>query len=155
MSRDLQRFVDAQGGSIEGVLGELRAGRKTGHWIWFVFPQLAGLGRSELSRFYALRSVEEAAAYLAHPVLGPRLLAATDALLSSGRGAAAVLGPVDARKVCSSMTLFHRAAPDEPRFRRVLDRLYEGRADPLTDALLEDGPPPDDRVADTETGGAS
>ena len=133
----LERFVEAQRGVIGGVMAELRAGRKTGHWIWFVFPQLAGLGRSELARYYGITSLDEARAYLDHPMLAERLRACTDTLLAiEGRTAGQVLGPVDAMKVRSSMTLFHRAAPDEERFPAVLARWYAGVPDELTDMLL-------------------
>ena len=134
---DLERFVTAQDGVYDGALAELRAGRKTGHWIWFVFPQVAGLGRSEMSRIYSIGSLAEARAYLAHPVLGQRLHAFVDALLAiEGSTAEAVLGPVDAVKVRSSMTLFHRADPEDPAFPAVLARWYGGIPDPLTDQLL-------------------
>ena len=137
MSDDLGRFVSAQAGVYEGALLELRRGRKTGHWIWFIFPQVAGLGSSEMSRYYAIGSLDEARAYLAHPVLGPRLLACAAAVLAvSGRSAAEILGSVDAVKLRSSMTLFQRAAPDEPVFGRVLDRYFDGIADPATDEQL-------------------
>ena len=137
MTFDLQRFIDAQDGAYEGALRELRAGRKTGHWIWFIFPQLAGLGRSEMSRFYGIVSLDEARAYLADPVLGPRLLECVAAVLAApGRSAEAILGSVDAMKLRSSMTLFHRAARDEPLFGQVLERFYEGVEDETTDALL-------------------
>ncbi len=139
MTFDLERFVDAQAGTYEGVLDELRAARKVGHWIWFVFPQLAGLGRSETSRYYAIASLDEARAYLAHPVLGPRLRESAELLLAAppGRAAAEILGELDALKVRSSMTLFGRAAPEDPLFRRVLERYYEGRPDQATAALLD------------------
>ena len=137
MTWELQRFVDAQQGVIDGALRELRAGRKTGHWIWFVFPQVAGLGHSELSRYYAIGSLDEAREYLAHPILGPRLREAAAAVLAvEDRTAELILGPVDAAKVRSSMTLFHRVAPDEPLFRAVLERYYAGIPDPRTDELL-------------------
>jgi uncharacterized protein (DUF1810 family) len=140
MSEDpfrLARFVDAQRGVIDGVMAELRAGRKTGHWIWFVFPQLAGLGRSEMARHYGIASLAEARAYLAHPVLGERLRDCVQALLAiEDASAVQVLGQVDAMKVRSSMTLFHRAAPEEPLFRAVLARWYGGVPDELTDELL-------------------
>ncbi len=133
----LERFVEAQRGVMDGVMAELRAGRKTGHWIWFVFPQLAALGRSEMARHYGIGSIEEARAYLAHPVLGERLRACVEALLEvRGRSAEDVLGPVDAMKVRSSMTLFHRAAPDDPAFAAVLAKWYDGAPDTLTDELL-------------------
>jgi uncharacterized protein (DUF1810 family) len=133
---DLQRFLDAQdrGGTYERALGELRAGRKASHWMWFVFPQLAGLGRSEMARRYAIASLDEAKAYLAHPVLGPRLRECAAALLAldEGRSARQVLGDTDAVKLRSSMTLFDRAAPEEPLFGRVLDRYFDGRPDEAT-----------------------
>ncbi|MDO8188449.1 DUF1810 domain-containing protein [Conexibacter sp. JD483] len=137
---DLQRFVDAQeaGGVYERALAELRAGRKTSHWMWFVFPQLAGLGRSEMAQRYAIGSLEEARAYLLHPLLGPRLRECCAALLS-GAGAAGseqVLGAIDALKLRSSMTLFARADPAEELFARLLERFNGGLPDPATVALL-------------------
>ena len=146
MSDDLDRFVVAQTGTYAGALAELRAGRKTGHWIWFVFPQLVGLGHSPASTFYGIRGLDEARAYLSHPVLGPRLREAFEVLLAvDGRPAEAILGAIDARKVRSSATLFLRAAPDEAIWVRVLDRFYAGVADSRTDELLADrgqaGPP--------------
>ena len=137
---DLDRFVRAQAGTIAGALAELRAGRKSGHWIWYVFPQLTGLGRSPLAREYGISGIEEARAYLAHPVLRARLVECAGALLiHSDRTADQVLGEVDAMKVRSSMTLFHRADPGEPSFRAVLDRSYGGIPDPRTDELLQAG----------------
>lgn len=137
MAYDLDRFVAAQAGVYEGALSELQAGRKTGHWIWFVFPQVAGLGYSEMSRRYAIGSLSEARGYLAHPVLGPRLRECAATLLAvTGRTAEQILGPVDAMKVRSSMTLFHRADPDEPLFAQVVERYYGGLADPATDERL-------------------
>jgi len=132
---DLERVVTAQvqADTYDGALRELRAGRKSGHWMWFIFPQLRGLGRSELSRFYGIGSLDEARAYLAHPVLGPRLLACAGTVAGlEGTSAVRVLGEVDAAKLRSSMTLFSSADPDQPVFRQVLDRWYDGRADPLT-----------------------
>ena len=138
MPFDLERFVSAQEGVYEGALRELRAGRKSGHWIWFIFPQLAGLGRSEMSRFYGIESLDEARAYLEHPLLGARLRECAGAVLgTSGRTADEILGPLDAMKVRSSMTLFHRAAPDEPLFAEVLERFYAGVTDDATDASLD------------------
>ena len=136
---ELARFRDAQTGAYDGALRVLRAGRKVGHWIWFVFPQLLGLGRSEVSRFYGIRSLDEARAYLADPVLGPRLLACCDALLAADaeRSAEAILGSVDAMKVRSSLTLFAAADPDEPRFGRALERFYDGRPDGTTLAMID------------------
>ncbi len=137
MPFDLERFVEAQEGVYEGVLRELRAGRKTGHWIWFIFPQLAGLGRSETSRFYGIASLDEARAYLDHPVLGPRLRECVGAVLAtSGATPDQIFGSLDAMKVRSSMTLFHLAAPDEPSFGEVLERFYGGTTDAATDSML-------------------
>jgi uncharacterized protein (DUF1810 family) len=137
MTDDLERFVRAQQGVYEGVLDELRRGRKVGHWIWFVFPQIAGLGRSAISQEYAIASLEEARAYLAHPVLGARLReCAAIVLATEGRTAREILGEIDAMKLRSSMTLFHRAARDEFVFAAVLERFYDGRPDEATDALL-------------------
>jgi uncharacterized protein (DUF1810 family) len=143
---DLQRFIRAQddGGTYAGALGELERGRKSGHWMWFVFPQLAGLGSSPTARFFAISSLDEARAYLAHPVLGSRLRAAAGAVLTAPAASPeALLGGIDAQKLRSSMTLFLRAAEaeapgthaDEP-FRRVLDRWYAGSPDAATDRLL-------------------
>lgn len=138
MDDDLDRFVLAQQPpGYDRVLGELRRGRKTGHWIWFIFPQVAGLGRSEMSRSYAIASLAEARAYLAHPVLGPRLRECAGLVAATtDRTADQIFGAVDAVKVRSCMTLFHRAAPDEAVFRQVLDRFYGGVADPATDQRL-------------------
>ena len=136
---DLERFVQAQdgGGTYEQALRELRAGRKTSHWMWFVFPQLAGLGHSPMAQAYALSSLQQARDYLAHPVLGPRLRACTAAVLSHPeRSAEQVMGGIDALKLRSSMTLFARAAPDEAAFREVLDAFYGGEPDARTDQLL-------------------
>lgn len=133
----LERFVDAQGSTYPRIVAEIRGGRKTGHWIWFIFPQVTGLGRSDVSRYYAISSIAEARAYLAHPLLGPRLRECADALLSvHGRSASDIFGPLDAMKVRSSMTLFHRADPDDPRFRGVLVRFYGSVADSATDEIL-------------------
>ncbi|MCU1475173.1 DUF1810 domain-containing protein [Amnibacterium sp.] len=136
---DLERFVAAQdeGGTVDRALAELAAGRKTTHWMWFVLPQVAGLGSSPMAQRYAIRSLDEARAYLAHPVLGPRLLEAAR-IIASGPApdAETLLGAIDARKLRSSMTLFARAAPDEPVFPAVLDRYFGGAADPATDGRL-------------------
>jgi uncharacterized protein (DUF1810 family) len=138
MPFDLERFVAAQEGVYDGALRELRAGRKTGHWIWFIFPQLVGLGRSETSRFYGIESVDEARAYLEHPVLGPRLRECVSAVLATSDATAdQIFGSLDAMKVRSSMTLFHRAAPDESLFAQVLERFYGGVGDNATDAMLD------------------
>jgi uncharacterized protein (DUF1810 family) len=131
----LARFVAAQdaGGTYAAALAELRAGRKRSHWMWFVFPQVAGLGRSGMAQRYAIGSLDEARAYLAHPVLGPRLHECAQALLAlPTTSAEAVLGGVDAMKLRSSMTLFALAAPEEPVFRQVLERFFGGEEDPET-----------------------
>lgn len=134
---DLERFVAAQRTVYDDVIEELRRGRKTSHWIWFIFPQVAGLGHSATSQRYAIGSLAEAKAYLERPILGPRLRESAALLLGvPGRIAEEILGQVDARKVRSSMTLFRRAAPDEPVFADVLNRFYDGVPDPRTDELL-------------------
>lgn len=136
---DLERFVRAQddGGTYDRALAELRRGRKTTHWMWFVFPQLAGLGRSTMAERYAIGSLDEAAAYLAHPVLGPRLTECAEAVASSPAASAdALLGGIDAQKLRSSMTLFLRADPARTLFQKVLGRYFDGRADAATDRLL-------------------
>ncbi len=134
---DLDRFVIAQQHAFDGALAELRAGRKTGHWIWFIFPQVAGLGHSDMSRFYAIASLDEARGYLGHPILGPRLRACAEAMLAvPARSAMEILGSVDATKLRSSMTLFRLVAPDEALFGQVLDRYFGGVPDPATEALL-------------------
>ena len=137
MSFDLDRFVRAQEDVYPSVVDELRRGHKTGHWMWFIFPQIAGLGRSPTSEFYAIRSLAEARAYLGHPVLGPRLReAATLVVRAPGESASTIFGDIDAVKLRSSMTLFRRAAPDEPVFQDVLDRFWAGVADQATDVIL-------------------
>jgi uncharacterized protein (DUF1810 family) len=135
---DLERFVRAQdGGVYEQALRELRAGAKRGHWMWFVFPQVAGLGHSPMAQRYAVSGLDEARAYLAHPVLGPRLVTCARALLELRAGdPERVLGSVDALKLRSSMTLFEAAAPDEPVFGEVLERYYGGRRDEATTTRL-------------------
>jgi uncharacterized protein (DUF1810 family) len=135
---DLERFVRAQdGGVYEQALRELRNGEKRSHWMWFVFPQVAGLGRSPMAQRYAISGLAEAHAYLAHPVLGPRLVEASQALLElSGRDPVRVLGSTDAMKLRSSMTLFEAAAPDERVFGEVLERYFGGERDDATATRL-------------------
>ncbi|HEX6854818.1 MAG TPA: DUF1810 domain-containing protein [Streptosporangiaceae bacterium] len=138
---DLSRFTAAQdaGLTYQQAAAELRRGRKTGHWMWFVFPQIAGLGHSPTAQRYAISSLDEARAYLAHPVLGPRLAeCAALAVQASqgGRTAEQVFGPVDALKLRSSMTLFHRADPSHPVFGQVLSQFFGGITDPATDQRL-------------------
>src|SRR5450755_4447746 len=137
MTFDLARFVEAQAGIYPGILEELHGGRKDNHWIWFIFPQIAGLGRSRISQHYSIASLDEARAYLADPVLGERLRECAGVVLATkGRTANEIFGELDAMKVRSCMTLFLRAAPDEPLFQQVLDHYYEGIPDAATDALL-------------------
>lgn len=136
---DLARFVSAQdrGGTYESALAEIRAGRKTSHWMWFVFPQIAGLGQSPISKTYAISSLAEARAYLEHPVLGPRLEECVRALLDlPDRTAEEIFGHVDAIKLRSSMTLFARAAPANLMFEHALNAYFEGVADDATEARL-------------------
>ena len=135
---DLGRFVQAQdGGVYEQALRELRDGVKRGHWMWFVFPQLAGLGRSAMAQRYAVPGLAEARAYAVHPVLGPRLVECAQALLElPGRDPVAVLGSIDAVKLRSSMTLFEAAAPDERVFAEVLERYFDGERDEATTTRL-------------------
>jgi uncharacterized protein (DUF1810 family) len=143
VSFDLDRFTSAQAGTYEQALAELRAGRKQSHWMWFVFPQLRGLGRSETSRFYGLEGLDEARAYLADPVLAPRQVTAFEAVLAAPGSAVDILGPIDATKLRSSATLFLRAEPGEPVYQAVLDRFFDGAPDLATDALLGSSPPGD------------
>jgi len=133
----LERFVTAQASCYDRVLAELRRGHKSTHWIWFIFPQIAGLGRSPTAQFYALGSLDEARAYLSHPVLGPRLVECTAAAAAVADGSAHdIFGGIDEVKFRSSMTLFAAAAPNNPAFQSALDRFFEGEKDPLTLARL-------------------
>jgi len=135
---DLGRFVAAQEGIYPQALAELRRGRKQSHWMWFVFPQLAGLGRSATARFYAIASAAEARAYLDHPLLGARLRESAAAILvhRSDR-AEAILGPIDAIKLRSSMTLFEAVAADPAPFAAVLAAFFGGERDAATLSLLD------------------
>jgi uncharacterized protein (DUF1810 family) len=134
---DLRRFVDAQDRTYDTVLAELRAAAKRSHWIWFIFPQLRGLGRSATAARYGISSLDEARAYLTHPVLGPRLRECAGLVARiDGRSADDVFGWPDNLKVRSSMTLFARATEDNAEFRAVLDKLYDGEDDPATVELL-------------------
>jgi uncharacterized protein (DUF1810 family) len=134
---DLQRFVNAQAPVIEEVCAELRAGRKRSHWMWFVFPQIAGLGNSSMAQRYAISGRAEAAAYLQHPVLGPRLRECTRLLNEvQGRDIEDILGGIDAMKFRSSMTLFAQAADDNQVFMDALEKYYGGRLDELTLAKM-------------------
>jgi uncharacterized protein (DUF1810 family) len=132
---DLDRFVVAQnsGGTYQQALAELRAGRKTSHWMWFVFPQIAGLGRSAMAQSYAIADLDEARAYLNHSVLGPRLVTAAETMITHReRSADDILGGIDAIKLRSSMTLFVHADPGQTVFRTVLDQFFDGKDDPAT-----------------------
>ncbi|WP_312440121.1 DUF1810 domain-containing protein [Janthinobacterium sp.] len=134
---DLQRFVDAQDTVYDTVRAELRAGHKRSHWMWYIFPQLAGLGRSETARHYALSGVEEAQAYLAHPLLGQRLEECCTILTGiEGRTASAIFGYPDDLKLHSSLTLFAQAAPDQPLFGACLAKYFNGQRDAATLQLL-------------------
>lgn len=130
---NLRRFVEAQDPVIDGVLAELREGRKRSHWMWFVFPQIAGLGHSAMARHYAIASAEEAAAYLAHPVLGPRLRECTGLVNAiEGRSIEQIFGFPDDMKFRSSMTLFAEATGDNDEFVAALAKYFDGRPDPST-----------------------
>jgi uncharacterized protein (DUF1810 family) len=131
---DLERFVQAQdsGGTYQRAVAELRSGRKTTHWMWFIFPQIAGLGRSAMAQAYAISDLAEAQAYLAHPILGPRLIECAEVVAAQqGRSAEQIFGGIDAIKLRSSMTLFAQAAPDQTIFQQVIDQYYDGQ-DPQT-----------------------
>lgn len=142
----LERFLNAQDGA-QGVtyrqaLAELLAGHKTSHWIWYVLPQLRGLGRSEMAHHYGLADLAEATAYFGHPVLGPRLCDCVRALLGHhDRNAQSILGTVDATKLHACLTLFAYAAPSEPLFRQALQRYFAGHEHSQTTALLGNTPP--------------
>src|SRR5215207_550324 len=138
---NLERFVTAQGPVFSTALDELKAGRKRSHWMWFIFPQLRGLGRSPTAEFYGLSSLEEARAYLAHPLLGPRLtLCAETVLIVEGRSLHAIFGSPDDLKFCSSITLFALASGEgESAFRRALNRYCQGHLDERTVALCGAG----------------
>ena len=134
---DLARFVSAQEGSFDVALAELQRGRKESHWMWFIFPQLIGLGGSLASRKYAIRNLDEARAYLNHPVLGPRLLKCCRAiLLVRGKSVAGIMGYPDDLKLKSSMTLFSLVADSHTEFGEVIERFFSGQKDPRTLELL-------------------
>jgi uncharacterized protein (DUF1810 family) len=135
---NLQRFVDAQAPVYEHVRREMEAGRKESHWMWFIFPQIAGLGQSPMSIRFAIASLDEAKAYLAHPVLGARLREGAQLTLDvEGKTARDIFGSIDEMKFRSSMTLFARAASDEDLFQRCIDKYFAGASDPPTLAKLE------------------
>ncbi|MGO8088280.1 DUF1810 domain-containing protein [Rhizobium leguminosarum] len=133
----LHRFIDAQNGIYERALSELKAGRKTSHWMWFIFPQIAGLGTSAMAEKYAIRSAEEAAAYLAYPILSSKLLRCVEAILSvNGRSAHEILGSPDDFKLCSSMTLFAAISDHGSPFHQVIEHFYQGKFDERTMEIL-------------------
>jgi uncharacterized protein (DUF1810 family) len=137
VSHDLERFVRAQERTYPTALAEVRSGRKRSHWMWYVFPQIAGLGFSETSRHYAIRDTAEASAYLEHPMLGPRLIECFEAALSvDGRTAHEIFGSPDDLKFCSCATLFACVAPPGSVFQRALDKYFGGEGDPRTLELV-------------------
>ncbi len=134
---DLSRFVSAQAGVYDTALAELRGGLKRSHWMWFIFPQIQGLGHSSTAEYYSIKSIEEARSYLNHPVLGPRLVECAEALLAiNGRTASEIFGSPDDLKLRSSMTLFAAVAEPPSVFARVLDKYYGGEKDMRTLSLL-------------------
>jgi uncharacterized protein (DUF1810 family) len=141
---DLERFVEAQAHAYAVALAEVRSGRKRTHWMWFVFPQIAGLGFSEMSRRYAIASLDEARAYLEHPVLGPRLWAIAQAALDvPGRSALEIFGSPDDRKLRSSATLFAQVSEPGSVFHRLLGQYFDGEPDERTVRLLRPRPGPE------------
>jgi uncharacterized protein (DUF1810 family) len=130
---DLRRFVETQATTYDGALAELRSGRKASHWMWYIFPQIAGLGMSAMSQHYSISCLDEARAYLDHPLLGPRLIECTEAVNAvEGRTAHEILGPPDDMKFRSCLTLFAAAAPENPVFSQALAKYFGGETDPLT-----------------------
>lgn len=138
---DARKYLDAQNASFDGyeqALGEIRRGRKVTHWIWYIFPQIRGLGRSSTAQYYALAGLDEAKQYLQNPVLRERLIEISEALLAQDGSAERIAGYVDAMKIRSCMTLFAEADPDAEVFRRVLDKFYGGQPDEKTLQILRD-----------------
>ncbi|MBQ3661424.1 MAG: DUF1810 domain-containing protein [Firmicutes bacterium] len=137
---DLSRFLEAQNNSYDTALREIRAGRKRSHWMWYIFPQIRGLGYSAMAQHYAIRDLGEAREYLRHPLLGPRLIEISEALLALDQSdPRRVMGSPDDLKLRSCMTLFQCAAPDQPVFGKVLDKFYGGRPDERTLEILNRG----------------
>lgn len=137
---DLSRFLEAQNNSYDTALREIRAGRKRSHWMWYIFPQIRGLGYSAMAQHYAIRDLGEAREYLQHPLLGPRLIEISEALLALDQSdPRRVMGSPDDLKLRSCMTLFQCAAPDQPVFGKVLDKFYGGRPDERTLEILNRG----------------
>ena len=138
-SYNLSRFIKAQDGVYLGVIEELKRGRKTSHWIWYVFPQIAGLGHSQMSQQYAISSIDEAKAYAEHPVLGPRLIECVELVMAmDGKSAEQIFGHIDALKFCSCLTLFSAANKDNGIFQQVLDKYFDGVPDALTIRALQE-----------------
>jgi len=138
---DLKRFVQAQEDDYERALSEVKSGRKRSHWMWYVFPQIEGLGFSTTSRRYSIKSIGEAKAYLSHPVLGPRLMECAEAVLGvEGRSAYEIFGPPDDMKLRSCATLFACVAPAGSVFERLLDKYFQGERDQKTLRLLGGAP---------------
>jgi uncharacterized protein (DUF1810 family) len=137
VSRDLDRFVEAQNESYDNIIRELKIGKKVTHWMWYVFPQIAGLGRNATAKFYEIRDQNEARAYLAHPILGQRLLECTKILLTLERKSALdIFGDIDALKLRSSMTLFSSIAGSDSLYQEVIDKYFEGQPDQKTLDIL-------------------
>ena len=135
--KSLDKFVSAQARDYSTALAEIRNGRKRSHWIWYIFPQIQGLGMSSTAQYYGIRDLEEAMDYMEHPVLGPRLIEISNALLAlDTSNPSAVMGYPDDLKLCSCMTLFELAAPEEKVFTKVLEKFYGGRRDSLTLRIL-------------------
>ena len=136
---DLKRFLDAQKNDFERALAEIKRGRKQSHWMWYIFPQIAGLGSSETSRFYAVKNRAEAEIYMAHPVLGARLVEISEALLEiEGKTANQIFGSPDDMKLKSSITLFGALKNTNPIFQSVLDKYFNGTNDLRTLQLIDD-----------------
>jgi uncharacterized protein (DUF1810 family) len=136
---DLARFIKAQEGTYYHALAEIRRGRKESHWMWFIFPQFRGLGRSSVSQLYAIKSADEARAYLAHPLLGTRLMECAEAVLAvAGRSADDIFGTPDDLKLRSCATLFATVSPPDSVFHRIIDKYFHGESDDVTLALLRD-----------------
>ena len=136
-SKELDKFVSAQARDYATALDEIRRGRKRSHWMWYIFPQLQGLGFSSTAQYYGIRDLEQAKDYMEHPVLGPRLIEISEALLElTTSNPTAVMGYPDDLKLCSCMTLFEIAVPEEPVFGQVIDKFYGGHRDRLTLEIL-------------------
>ncbi|GAB3799698.1 DUF1810 domain-containing protein [Spirosoma humi] len=134
---NLQRFLDAQATDYDRALAEIKSGRKQSHWMWYIFPQIAGLGVSDMARFYAIKNLQEARDYLEHPVLGSRLINISKALLGiEGKTANQILGSIDELKLRSSMTLFNALTNTDPVFQAVIDKFFDGQDDLKTRSLL-------------------